>query len=92
MCHIRESLVLSFCIVKLSWAGLKRCSEDHEQLEICIKAKEGYNNPLPVVLNTDLYLLDIIDINMDKNSISVQVDLWTIWIDTGLALSNDSAM
>ena len=75
----------------MNCADLKSCSEKHEKLEVCFKNKDGYTNPFPVVLSTDLYLVEIIEIDLDKNSIRIQMDLWTIWIDPGLSLSNESA-
>ena len=49
-----------------------------------------YKNPFPVVVNSDLYFKEIIDIDQDHNSISIQVDLWTYWNDVSLILSNTS--
>ena len=45
----------------------------------------------PVIVNSDLYLVEIIDIDENKNSVSIQVDLWTYWKDPLLASSNNSA-
>ena len=78
-------------LIKLIWADMKSCSEKHEKLEDCIEGKEGYKIPFPVLIGSDLYLLEIIDIDEEKHSVSIQVDLWTYWKDPLLASSNNSA-
>ena len=84
-------LAISF-ICRPIWAGLKSCSEKHDKLEICLKGKEEYSKPFPVVLYSELYLREIIEINEEKNSISVQLYLQFAWYDPSLSLSNTSAM
>ena len=83
-------LVISF-ICRPIWAGLKSCSEEHDKLEICLKGKEQYNKPFPVVVYSDLYLREIIEINEEKNWISIQLYLEFTWNDASLSLSNTSA-
>ena len=84
---------LFFAIVyqfNLNMAELKSCSQNHDYLELCFTEKGGYTKPFPLVLDTQLYLKAITDVNEDKNSISVQTELWSIWEDQGVALSNNS--
>ena len=78
-----------FCLFNLNIAALKSCSKNHDQLELCFTKKGGYTKPFPLVLDTQLYLKAITDVNEDKNSISVQAELWSIWEDQGVALSNN---
>ena len=81
---------IMFCLFNQNIAELKSCSEGHEQLELCFTKKGGYTKPLPLVLDTYFYLKAITDIDEDKNSISIQAELWSVWEDPGLALSNNS--
>ena len=67
------------------------CSEKQEKLDICFTGKEGYDNPFPIILDAFLYVNEIVEINEDKNRISLQLQMWTQWSDPGLALSNKSA-
>ena len=78
-------------LIKLIWADMKSCSEKHDKLEVCIIGEEAYTIPFPVIVNSDLYLVEIIDIDEGKHSVSIQVDLWTYWKDPSLASSNNSA-
>ena len=50
-------------LIKLVSADMKSCSEKHDKLEVCIEGKEGYKIPFPVLIGSDLYLLEIIDID-----------------------------
>ena len=52
---------------------------------MCSTGKELF----PVSLKTELYLKEIVEIDPEKNSITVRVNMWTYWKDEGLALSND---
>ena len=78
------------CTLQLVWASLKSCSDDHEVLTICLKEGDLYKSPLPTLISSDLYLVEIIDIDEDKNSVSIQVDLWTYWKDQLISSSNTS--
>ena len=71
-------------------ADLKSCSEETDQLKICFTNKNGYVRPSPVDVDTTLDLKGINDINVDKNSISIEGRLLTTWKDPGLAMSNGS--
>ena len=89
--HVIKYLLFMLYFFKLSLADLKSCSEKHDGLEICYTSQEGYSPPFPVnVVLIHLGLSEIIDIDVNKNFISIQGDLWTAWIDTGITLSNVS--
>ena len=90
--HSKTRFLILMLLIKLIWADMKSCSEKHDKLEICLKGEEVYTIPLPVLVSSDLYLVEIIDIDEDKNSVSIQVDLWTYWKDPLIASSNNSAM
>ena len=90
--HSKTRCLILMLLIKLIWADMKSCSEKHDKLEICLKGEEAYTIPLPVLIGSDLYLVEIIDIDEEKNSVSIQVDLWTIWKDPSLTSSNNSVM
>ena len=48
------------------------------------------NHGAPKSVDTTLSLRQISDIDLEKNSISIQVGLWTFWSDPSLALSHNS--
>ena len=79
------------CNFNLNMAELRSCSENHEHLELCFTQKGGYTEPLPLVLETELYLKAVTGIDEGQNSISIQAELWCYWGDPGLALSDNSA-
>ena len=76
------------CLFKVAWANLKSCSENHDEVAICIK--EVNLDPFPITVETYVYLKEIINIDHDKNSISVGVKLLAEWTDPRLSLSNNS--
>ena len=88
--HVFGYLLLITCNFKPNWANLRGCAEKHDQLEFCLTNPDGYYEPFPVVVYTDLYLKEIIEIDNNKKSIKVHIDLWAFWKDEGIALSNDS--
>ena len=90
--HLFEIFLFILSILKEISANLRSCSEKHEKQEVCFRGKEAYDNPFPIVLGTDLHLKEIIEISEDKNSVSLFIDLWTLWTDPGLGLSNNSSM
>ena len=45
---------------------------------------------IPLVVTTYFYLKAITDVDENKNSISIQAELWCLWRDPGIALSNNS--
>ena len=87
--HVFGCLFLIICNSKPNWANLRGCAEKHDQLELCLTKENGYSVPFPVVVYTDLYLKEIIEIDNNKKSIKVQIDLWASWKDGGIALSNN---
>ena len=76
------------CLFKVAWANLKNCSENHDEVAICLK--ENNHDPFPITVDTYVYLKEIISIDHDKNSISVGVKLLAKWTDPRLSLSNNS--
>ena len=86
--YIRQISIIS-CLCGFSFANLKICPKPDEQLPkkeafICLTNETDYSAPLPIRLDLEVYFKNIIKIDEDLNSISVQADLWTYWIDPGL--------
>ena len=75
------------CLVEVSFAVLQNCSKPHDQPAICFKNETGYSKPFPTVLNVTTFFGDIIEIDEQRNSIKIQMELWTVWRDPGLGLS-----
>ena len=77
------------CQFNLNMSEFKSCTENHDKLEICL-TKKPYTKPFPLAIRTYFYMKEITDVDEDKNSISIQAELWSIWEDPGIALSNKS--
>ena len=91
--YIRHILVISG-LCGLSFANLKLCPKPEDQVSkkeafICLTNETGYSAPFPVNLTLELYFKNVINIDEDLNSITIQVELWAYWADTELALTND---
>ena len=88
-----KPLFLIFGFFKINWAALKKCSEKHDQLDICYKDTEDYHSSLSSLnVSTIVVMREIIDIDEENNSISVQLLFITKWKDARLTLSNESAV
>ena len=57
---------------------------------MCLTGDNGYVKPFPAIVETDLILKNLIEVDENKNSISAQFELWNLWEDPGIALSNVS--
>ena len=76
---------------------MKLCSQPQDKLSkkevlgssVCLTNETVYSAPFPVNLTLELYFKNVINIDEDLNSITIQVELWAYWADTGLALTND---
>ena len=86
--YILKCIWVILCLTDICFADLKNCSRAHEQPAICFKNETGYSKPFPTVLDVGVYFKDIVEIDEQKNLISIQMDLWTFWSDPRLALSN----
>ena len=80
-------------LCELIFADLKICSESQDKPSkkgafICLTNESGYSAPFPINSTQELYFKNIIKIDEDLNSISIQAQLWTYWRDPGLTLIN----
>ena len=73
------------------WADLKSCNDQEQsKSNLCLIGNGEYHPPLPLVVEIDINLREIVDIDKDKKSITVRMVLMTHWTDPSLALTNDS--
>ena len=79
-------------IFELNWAKLLSCDEEKDQFKICSKGLTGFSEPFPVKLNTTLYLEQIVGIDEDEKSVSVQMIFISDWKVSGLDRSNSTGI
>ena len=95
---LRKMSILNYILIisglcEVIFAELKPCSElqdkkSKKEAFICLTNEAGYSAPFPINSNQELYFKNIIKIDEDLNSISIQAQLWTYWSDPGLTLIN----
>ena len=83
-------ILVAFCLKFSIATTLMNCPQNSNQSDVCFTRKEGYASPSLVILETKFYLREIVEINDDKHSISVQMGMATFWTDPGLAVTNAS--
>ena len=74
--------------------NLRSCRLEDEHPSVCFLGKR-YVDPFekfPVVMETKLYLQEIVAIDEVENSISLQVNLIVTWNDPDLASSNGTSV
>ena len=81
---------IELCPAELRISDLKSCKEEKHESKICLTGENGYFNPFPVIVDSNLVLRNLIEIDENKNSISLQLQLWTRWVDKGVALLDTS--
>ena len=89
--NLVKYILVCITIFELGLAKLKSCLVEKNQPEICFNAKEGeegYVNPFPVAVKTELNLKEIVSIDEDENSITMQIILMSSWKDPRIAVSN----
>ena len=80
-------IISGLCALVL--AKLKLCSQPQDKMsmkEVCLTNETGYSAPFPIDLDLEVYFENVIRIDEDLNSISIQAELWTYWTDPGLNL------
>ena len=83
-------LFLTF--LKVSTAELKSCDEEFEGSKQSICTTNDFSSifppgKYPIILETELRLVDVHQINVDEKSISLYIELFTFWNDTGISTS-----
>ena len=92
--NVVQHMLVFITIFELDSAQLKSCLQEKDQPRICFKAIEGekgYVNPFPVPLTTQLYLKEIVSIDEDEKSITLEINLISNWKDPRIAISNETA-
>ena len=69
-------------------AQLLSCSEETESPKVCFTGNTSNLDPFPMVLNTELLLQEIVGIDENEKSISIQMALISFWKAFGLDRSN----
>ena len=69
--------------------NLKSCLEVPNH--ICLTGNGSYSRPNSVLVETNLFLSQVIEIDVEKNSIKFQGELAAIWEDPGLATSSNGS-
>ena len=96
--HILKCLLALLCLFEITFASLKLCSqpedklsknEDLEEVLICFTNETRYFAPFPITLVLGFYIKNVIKIDEDLDSISIQVELWTYWRDPGLDYNSE---
>ena len=91
--HVLKCLFALSWLFDISFASLKLCSQHQDKLSkkevleeavMCFTNETGYSAPFPITLVLEFYIKNVIKIDEDLDSISIQVELWTYWIDPGL--------
>ena len=90
--HCTHVLIIFNCLLEPILADLKSCSEKHDKLELCFKGKKQYIEPIPVNVTSVLSMKEIIEINEERNSISVQLYMFIGWYDGSLSLPNTTEL
>ena len=68
-------------------AQLLSCSNETETPKVCFTGKTSNLDPFPMVLNTELVLQEIVGIDENEKSISIQMSLVSVWKAFGLDCS-----
>ena len=89
--NLTRFLIVTVCLLDDVVFCLQNCLVEKDQQRVCFRGK-SYNNPFPVVLETTLYLQEIVKIDEEENSICIQVDLFTTWTDPDIDASNGTAV
>ena len=86
---MRDILIIPFSILLLihdAFCILRNCSDENEANKICMN---GSSQNFPAIkLNTTLFLDEIVEINEEKNSITIRMGLYNKWKDSRLAPSS----
>ena len=68
---------------------LRNCSEEEGANKVC---RNGNSKNYPIELDTSVYLKEIVEINEEKNSITMQMTWYNYWTDSSLAASKTTEL
>lgn len=89
----RSFLVTMFLLIEinLTLAQIKHCNEIKEDKDLCRLVEKYESNEAPVrplVVRLYIDIVDVIDFNQERNTMTLFIKLWTKWNDTRITLSN----
>ena len=90
--RMRDVFILVVAIhlgIHEAYCSLKSCSLEKIANKVC---QNGNSQNLPRELHPHLVLREIVDINEEKNSVTVQMLFYTIWEDLTLNPSNTTEL
>ena len=91
--YIAFCIAIVSCLLEINWALLHECSSDTNPYKICIADGKNYEISPPSELNSFLSLDEIVSINEDDNSVTIQAALINYWkMDSNLTLSKNTKM
>ena len=77
--HSTFQIVIIVCLFKVVFSELKNCNDTNNPYKICVNSVENYRPTHPHELDTTLVLNEIVGIDEDENSISIQAMLISTW-------------
>ena len=77
--HTTFQIVIIVCLFKVVFSELKNCNDTNNPYKICVNSIENYRPTHPHELDTTLVLNEIVGIDEDENSISIQAMLISTW-------------
>ena len=83
-------LFIITCFFKASEAQVKSCSKELHPNKICSTSDNSYVQSIPKDVETMLTLSEIVNIDENENSITIQAFLDSAWNDAGLNRSKGS--
>ena len=88
--NLAKFLIILTCLFKLNYADLNSCLREAEAPRICHKPNEGYKKPFPLNVTTKIELKQIVDIDENEKSITIQMNMLSMWKDSGIDRSNST--
>ena len=83
-------LFIIVCFFKANEAQINSCSKELHPNKICYTSDNSYVQLIPTDVETILTLSEIVNIDENENSITIQTFLDGAWNDTGLNRSKGS--
>ena len=77
--------------IKLTFAQIKHCNEIKKVKDLCRLVDNYESNEAPVrplIVRLYIDIVDVIDFNQERNTMTLFIKLWTKWNDTRITLSN----
>ena len=86
MAKLQYITVLLSLFVSLS-KGLKSCESENHLAKVCSK-NQVYSAPLPVNIQSEIYINEIQALNEVERSITLFIELHTSWMDPSVFVSD----